>query len=135
MPLRDGIFMDRAEARSYWGKHPAFWNDWNRAVSIYRESREAREGFACSPLRFLRSKWRDYVQKNGQPLGQIGGARGQPGGDFAAQDEDRRRAEEFDTKVATGEIALRPRERLTFESQDEYERKLAEGKVPMVRAP
>lgn len=135
MPLRDGIFMAEDECRAYWARQPALWNDWIATVRVYRESREVAEGVVCSPIRFLRQKWGDYVQKNGQPLGRAAGVQGQPESDFAAQDEDRRRAEEFDAKSASGEIALRPRERLPFEAQDEYERKLAEGKVPMVRAP
>ena len=135
MPLRDGIFMAEEECCAYWARQPALWNEWISAVRVYRDSREVAAGVVCSPLKFLRKKWRDYVQKNGWPLGQQNTTHGPPGNDFDAQDEDRKRAEEFDAKVAAGEIALRPRERLSFESQEEYVLKLAEGKVPMVRAP
>ena len=127
--------MAEDEGRAYWARQPALWNEWISAVRVYRDSREVAAGVVCAPLSFLRKKWRDYVQKNGWPLGQQNTTPGPPGNDFAAQDDDRKRAEEFDAKVAAGESALRPRERLSFESQEEYTQKLAEGKVPMVRAP
>mgnify|MGYP001558277718 CR=1 FL=1 len=103
-----------------------------RNAGHYSCSADAKSGFVMGLDEFVVGGYRDY-DFGEQPLGQTSGARGQPGGDFSEQDRDRERATEFDAKAATGEISLRPRERLPFELQEEYERKLAEGKVPMVR--
>lgn len=70
MPLRNGKFIGAAECETYWNRHPAMWNQWIRAAPNYRASEEVQAGYACSPMKFLTSKWRDWLTPEEKPTGE-----------------------------------------------------------------
>lgn len=131
MPLRSGKFLDEESCRTKWVRAPALWNLWLAAVDNYRTSREAQAGAVCSPMTFLSRKWRDW-QTPEEPTGQCPPA----GATDKSWLDDQRREDaetaEEERRKASGEVMVRPRERLPFEKPEEYQRRLAEGKIAMV---
>jgi hypothetical protein len=132
MPLRNGKFLGEDECRAYWARQPALWNQWIGAVENYRGSREVSEGAVCSPLRFLRQKWCDWCEKETQPLGHSPPESRRDLSWKTERERDEKTLAEFARKVVAGEVTVRPRDRLPFESQEDYNRKIQEGKIPMI---
>lgn len=101
-----------------------------RNVGHYSCSTDAKNGYVMGLDKFVAEGYRDY--DNGeQPLGQTA----MPDRTWKEdRDRDTAAQREFDEKVRSGIIAARPRDRLPFESVEDYERKRAAGTLPMVKA-
>ncbi|MCK9420617.1 MAG: DUF4373 domain-containing protein [Nitrospirae bacterium] len=131
MPLRGGRFDDEDACRATWTRSPAMWNQWLAAVRHYAASAEVRDGALCFPMRFLSKLWKRF-QKPEEPLGHSPPS-SQDHSWKAEADEDERAQAEFKRKAASGEIKIKPRDRLSFESEATYQEKLESGKIPMVQ--
>jgi hypothetical protein len=101
-----------------------------RNTGHYSCSASAMAGFVMGMDKFVSGAFRDY--DNGEkPLGQSAPP------DRTWKEERERDAaaqREFEEKARLGLIAVRPRDRLPFEKEEDYERKRAAGILPLVRA-
>lgn len=101
MPLRNGKFLDEGACSDKWARAPAQQNQWIAAVRNYRESEEVRSGAVCSPMKFLTSKWRDWLTPE-KPTGAAEDWK--PDLSWKQQqEEDLRMAREWAEKKAQGE--------------------------------
>lgn len=126
--IQNGKFIGEGTCRKLWDKTPAMWNQWTAAAKNYVISKRVRDGFPMDLMKFLSGAWEDW-QTPETPSGPAA----KP--DFSWRDErdqDEARFAEGQRIVASGAEGYRPRDKLPFETEEEYADKRAAGRLQMV---
>jgi hypothetical protein len=130
--LRNGKFRDEEACHVKWNRTPAMWSTWLACEDNYVVSKDVKDGFAMNPMKFLSAGWKDWQTKE-EPTG-AGEQLTHPDRSWKEdRDNDERAIQEFEQGITAGEVIVRPRDRMPWETPEQYERLKNEGKLVMVK--